>query len=63
MTENITRPYSLRLKERFAWYDTVGTQMWHDFPAGSVVTNPAEVALLETIQAPTEKIFEGEFLR
>ena len=57
------RRYHLRLKDRFAWYDTVGTQMWHDFPAGSVVTNPAEIALLEARHAPTERIFEGEYLR
>ena len=57
------RRYHLRLKDRFAWYDTVGTQMWHDFPAGSVVTNPAEIELLESRHASTEKIYEGEFLR
>ena len=57
------RRYHLRLKDRFAWYDTVGTQMWHDFPAGSVVTNPAEIELLELRYAPTEKIYEGEFRR
>jgi hypothetical protein len=57
------RRYHLRLKDRFAWYDTVGTQMWHDFPAGSVVTNPAEIELLESRHAPTEKIYDGEFRR
>jgi hypothetical protein len=57
------RRYHLRLKDRFAWYDTVGTQMWHDFPAGSVVTNPAEIEQLESRHAPTEKIYDGEFRR
>jgi hypothetical protein len=53
----------LRLLERFAWYDTVGSQMWRDFPSGSVVTNPAEIELLESRHAPTEKIYDGEFRR
>jgi hypothetical protein len=61
MTEN--RRYHLRLKERFAWYDTVGSQMWHDFPAGSVITDPAVIDLLEMRLVPAERIFEGEYLR
>jgi hypothetical protein len=62
MTEK--RQYHLRLKDRFAWYDTVGSQMFHEFPAGAVVTNPTEIALLEAHHAPTEKIFEiTEFKR
>jgi hypothetical protein len=55
------RRYHLRLKDRFAWYDTVGTQMFHQWPAGAIVTDPAEIALLEARHAPTEQIFEGEY--
>jgi hypothetical protein len=61
MTEN--RKYSLRLRERVAWYDHVGSQMFHEFPAGAIVTNPDEIALLESINASTEKVFEGSYLR
>jgi hypothetical protein len=57
------RKYSLRLKERFAWYDTVGSQMWHDFPAGAEITDQSMIELLELRHAPTEKIYEGEFRR
>ena len=61
MTEN--RRYHLRLKERVAWYDWSGSQRFHEFPAGAIVTNPDEIALLESIRAPTEKVFEGSYLR
>jgi hypothetical protein len=57
------RKYSLRLRERFAWYDTVGSQMWHDFPAGSVISDPAVIELLEARGASSERIYEGEYLR
>jgi hypothetical protein len=53
----------LCLKERVAWYDWSGSQMFHEFPAGAIVTNPDEIALLESIHAPTERIFEGVYLR
>jgi hypothetical protein len=58
-----TRKYSLRLRERFAFYDTVKSQMWHDFPAGSVISDPAVIELLEARGASSERIFEGEYLR
>ena len=45
------RKYSLRLKERFAWYDTVGSQMWHDFPAGAEITDEARAAAERLIRA------------
>jgi hypothetical protein len=62
MIEN--RRYALRLKAPFAWYDTVTSQQWHEFPTGYVATDQREIALLESISgAPTEKIYEGEFLR
>ena len=62
MTEN--RRYHLRLRDRFAWYDTVTSQQWHEFPAGYVATDQREIALLESISgAPTEKIYEGDYLR
>jgi hypothetical protein len=61
MTEN--RPYHLRLKAPFAWYDALGSQMFHDFPAGKIVSDIATIKLLESINAPTEKIFEGNFRR
>jgi hypothetical protein len=60
---NEKRRYSLRLKDRFAFYDIAKTQMWHEWAAGAIVTNPDEIALLESIHAPVENIFEGEFLR
>ena len=47
-----------------SFYDTVKSQMWHDFPAGYVATDQSEIALLESISgAPTEKIYEGSYLR
>jgi hypothetical protein len=52
------RRYSLRLKERFAWYDTVGSQMWHDFPAGAEIADQSMIELLETRGAPVERVFE-----
>jgi hypothetical protein len=55
--------YSLRLTGHFAFYDTAKTQMWHEFVAGSVITEPAVIELLEAHHAPVEKLFEGEYLR
>jgi hypothetical protein len=57
------RRYSLRLRERVAWYDTIKSNMWHDFPAGSVISDPAVIELLEARGAPSERIYEGDFLR
>jgi hypothetical protein len=61
VTEN--RRYNLRLRDRFSWYDTSRTQMFHTWAAGTVVTDPSEIALLESAGAPTEKIYEGAYLR
>jgi hypothetical protein len=57
------RRYSLRLTGHFAFYDIAKTQMWHEFAAGSVITEPAVIELLEAHHAPVQKIYEGEFLR
>jgi hypothetical protein len=61
MTEN--RRYHLRLKSPFAWFDSARSQMFHNWGAGAVVTDPAEIEMLESIHAPTERIYEGEFKR
>jgi hypothetical protein len=55
------RRYHLRLTERFGFYDTVKSQMWHEWPEGAIVTDPAEIELLEEKHAPTERVHEGEF--
>ena len=52
------RKYSLRLKERFAWFDSTGSQQWHQWAPGDTETDQTMIALLESIHAPTEKIFE-----
>jgi len=57
------RKYSLRLREAFSWYDTLKTQMFHTWPAGTVVTDPTEIEILESAHAQTERIYEGEFRR
>ena len=61
MTDN--RKYHLRLTARFFHYDSIGSQHSYEWQKDAIVTDPAEVALLESIQAPTEKIFEGEYKR
>jgi hypothetical protein len=53
MTDNLK--YHLRFLERFFHYDTIGSHSY-EWPAGAVVTNPAEIAILEALHAPTERI-------
>jgi hypothetical protein len=53
MTDNLK--YHLRLLERFFHYDTIGSHSY-EWPAGAVVTGPAEIALLEARHAPVERI-------
>jgi hypothetical protein len=53
MTE---KRYSLRLIERFGFYDTVKTQAWHEWQAGATVTDPREIEILEARNAPVERI-------
>jgi hypothetical protein len=62
MTEN-NKPYHLRLKEAFSWYDIAGSQMFHTWEAGAVLTDPAQIALIESRGIAADKIFEGEFRR
>ena len=57
------KKYHLRLLERFFHYDTVGSHSY-EWPAGAVVTNPAEIAMLEGRHAPVERIvIHTEFKR
>jgi hypothetical protein len=52
-----TKPrYHLHLTARFAFYDEKGTHMWREWPAGAIVTDPNDIALLEARGAPVEKI-------
>jgi hypothetical protein len=61
MTDN--RKYHLRLLERFFHYDTI-TSHSYEWPAGAIVTDPAEIALLEQKHAPIERIYiQTEFRR
>jgi hypothetical protein len=61
MTDNLK--YHLRLLERFFHYDTI-TSHSCEWPAGAVVTDPAEIAMLEARHAPTERIIiHTEFKR
>ena len=61
MTDN--RKYHLRLLEQFFYYDSIGSQHSYEWQKDTIVTDPAEISLLELFYAPTEKIFEGEFRR
>jgi hypothetical protein len=54
MTEN--RRYALRLKAPFAWFDSTGSQQWHQFEPGDVVTDRGLIQLLESISAPVQRI-------
>ena len=56
MMPETTTQYSLRLLERFAFYDHVKTNVFRDWPAGAVVTDPDEIKLLEERGAPVERI-------
>jgi hypothetical protein len=61
MTDN--RKYHLRLLSQFAWFDSTGSQQFHQWAPGDTETDQTMIALLESIHAPTEKIFEGEYKR
>jgi hypothetical protein len=62
MTDN--RRYNLRLLERFFYYDSIGSQQSYEWQKDAIVTNPDEIALLESRHAPTERIFiHTEFRR
>jgi hypothetical protein len=50
-----TKRYALRLTERCAFYDE-RTHMFRDMPAGSVISDPALIKLLEARGAPIEII-------
>jgi hypothetical protein len=56
MTE-ATKPYALRLLDRCFIFDPDrGVLVSREFIAGSVVTDPADIALLESRGASVEKI-------
>jgi hypothetical protein len=62
MTDNLK--YHLRLLERFFHYDSIGSQQSYEWQKDAIVTNPDEIALLESRHAPTERIFiHTEFRR
>ena len=55
MTELNTK-YLLRLTERFVVYVESGSNLFRDWPAGKVVTDPTEILFLEERGAPVERI-------
>ena len=55
--------YHLRLTARFGFYDANGTNMWHEFETGAVVSDQSLIQTLEARGAPTEQIFEGAYRR
>jgi hypothetical protein len=59
MTDN--RKYHLRLRDRFSWFDSTGSQQWHQWAPGDTETDQTMIA--ESLNAPTERIFEGVYLR
>jgi hypothetical protein len=50
--------YSLRLLGRYVWYDINGSQLWREWAKNQIVTDPEEIALLESKGAPAERIIE-----
>ena len=55
--------YHLRMTDKFAWFDSTGSQQWHQWAPGDTETDQTMIALLESLNAPTERIFEGVYLR
>jgi hypothetical protein len=47
-----TKPYHQRVTARFGFYDDVKMHMWREWPEGTVVTDPADIAILEALGAP-----------
>ena len=60
MTEVLkTKPrYQLRLTARYAFYDAERSHLFWDWAAGSIVTDPSAIAILEAHGAPVERIEE-----
>jgi hypothetical protein len=50
--------YQIRLLERCAFYDDVKTHQFRDFPAGTIISDPAVIGEIETRGALVEKIIE-----
>jgi hypothetical protein len=48
--------YHLRLRERFTVYVESGSNLFRDFAAGSIVTDPDTIEFLESRDAPVERI-------
>jgi hypothetical protein len=55
MMESVRR-YHLRLSKAFAWYDLGRSELWRELRAGQVVSDAADVGLLESILAPVERV-------
>ena len=55
MTLN-TKRYHLRLLARTAFYDDLRTHMFWNLPEGKIISDPAEIAMLEARKAPVERI-------
>jgi len=51
------------MKAPFAWFDSTGSRQWHQWAPGDTENDQTMIALLESLNAPTEKIFEGVYLR
>jgi hypothetical protein len=45
-----------RLCWRFGFYDLTGSNLWHEWPEGAIVSDPTEIALLRKRGAPIERI-------
>jgi hypothetical protein len=60
MTEESTQlvkpAYALRLTARHVVYVESGSNLFRDFAAGSIITDPDTIKLLEAHNAPVERV-------
>jgi hypothetical protein len=57
MMPEFSKRYSLRLIERYVFYDPDhGSHLFREWPEGAIVTDPDEIKLLEWRGALVEKI-------
>jgi hypothetical protein len=55
-----TRPYRLRMTARHVIYVESGSNLFRDFAAGQVISDPDTINLLEAAGAPVERISNEE---
>jgi hypothetical protein len=57
MMPEFSKRYSLRLTERYVFYDPDhGSHLFREWPEGAIVTDQTEIELLEARSAPVERI-------